>query len=139
MADNQRFASSNKAAQNYEQYIVQTVITPHTHAVLDHVPLQKGNRVLDVACGTGIVTRVAAERFDHVGKIVGLDRNPAMLDIARESEPSNISVEWHEGDMCTLLFPDDSFDVVVNLSRQTEKSPIRRLPSRGHTSPIHNF
>jgi ubiquinone/menaquinone biosynthesis C-methylase UbiE len=106
------FAVSNKSAQNYEQYIVQLVITPHTHAVLDHMPLQKGNRVLDVACGTGIVTRIAAERFDNIGKIVGLDRNPAMLDIARQSNPSNIPVEWHEGDMCALPFPDDSFDVV---------------------------
>ena len=69
--------------------------------------------MLDVACGTGIVTRVAAERFDNVGKFVGLDQNTAMLEVARENEPSNVLVEWREGDMCALPFPDDSFDVVL--------------------------
>ncbi len=112
MADTERFASSDEAAQRYEQNIVQPIIKSHTHVVFDHVSLHEGERVLDVACGTGIVTRVAAERFDHVGKIVGLDRNPAMLDVARDNEPSNVSVEWREGDMCALPYPDDSFDVV---------------------------
>lgn len=140
MADNQWFASSSNAAQNYEQYIVQIVITPHTHAVLDRVSLHKGNRVLDVACGTGIVARVAAKRFDHVGKIVGLDRNPAMLEIARANEPSNIPVEWHEGDMCALPFPDDSFDIVFcqqGMQYVQDKLAALREMDRGLVSGGH--
>lgn len=113
MVDTERFASSDEAAQRYEQNIVQPIIKSHTHAVFDHVSLHEGERVLDVACGTGIATRIAAERFAHVGKIVGLDRNPAMLAVARDNQPSNISVEWREGDMCALPYPDDSFDVVL--------------------------
>jgi ubiquinone/menaquinone biosynthesis C-methylase UbiE len=113
MADNTRFASE-VAAQRYEAQVVPTNITPHTHAVFDHVALYDGERVLDVACGTGIVARVAVERFPHLASIVGVDLNPAMLIIARTHLPATtIPVTWQEGDGCALPFPEDSFDVVV--------------------------
>lgn len=113
MADNTRFASE-AAAQRYEQNVVPTNIKPHTHAVFDHVALYEGERVLDVACGTGIVARVAVERFPHLTRVVGVDLNPAMLAIARAHLPAtNIPVEWRQGDVCALPFPEDSFDVVV--------------------------
>ena len=80
MADAKWFQSSYEAAQRYEQNIVRTVMASHTNVVFDNVSLHEGERVLDVACGTGIVTRVAAERFDNVGKLVGLDQNTGRAD-----------------------------------------------------------
>ena len=86
---------------------------PHTEAIFDHVSLHEGDRVLDVACGTGIVTRVAVTRFPTLARIVGVDLNPNMLDIARAHSPAtSVPVAWQEGDMCALPFPDASFDVV---------------------------
>jgi ubiquinone/menaquinone biosynthesis C-methylase UbiE len=82
--------------------------------MLDHVALHAGERVLDVACGTGIVTRVAVQRFGNIGSIMGLDLNPAMLEVARaKTPPTDVPVAWRQGDMCALPLPDASFDVVL--------------------------
>jgi ubiquinone/menaquinone biosynthesis C-methylase UbiE len=83
--------------------------------MLDQVSLQSGDRVLDVACGTGIVTRVAVERHPNLASIVGLDFNAGMLDIAQAKTPqADIPIEWQQGDMCALPFPDDRFDIVLS-------------------------
>jgi ubiquinone/menaquinone biosynthesis C-methylase UbiE len=69
---------------------------------------------LDVACGTGIVTRLVAERFGNVGSIVGMDLNKGMLDVARANTPTTgIPIEWRQGDLCALPFPDDNFSAVL--------------------------
>ncbi len=69
-----------------------------------------GDHVLDVACGTGIVARTAAERTGPAGRVVGLDLNEAMLTVARRVRPD---LEWRQGDATSLPFPDDSFDVAL--------------------------
>lgn len=112
MADNQ-YQLEGSAPQLFERDNAQTLGKPLAAQVFRHVELSAGDRVLDAACGTGIVTRVAAQRFPHVGKVVGIDRNVGMLDVARAHTPANVSVEWQQGDLNTLPFPDDSFDVVV--------------------------
>lgn len=68
-------------------------------------------RVLDVACGPGLVVRALAEHADHV---VGIDMVPAMLDRAREILAGLPNVALTLGDVLSLPFPDDSFDVVVS-------------------------
>ena len=81
MADNQYQLEGN-APQLFERDNAQTLGSPLATQVLNHVELYAGDRVLDAACGTGIVTRVAAKRFPHVGKFVGIDRNAGMLEVA---------------------------------------------------------
>ena len=102
-------------ARRYEQTQIPTAMRPIAEMMFKHVSLRDGDRVLDVACGTGIVTRVITEQFEHVGSIVGVDLNPNMLEVARENAPTtHIPLEWHEGNVCELPFPDGSFDVVVS-------------------------
>jgi ubiquinone/menaquinone biosynthesis C-methylase UbiE len=114
MAEVERFQLSGDAAQRYEQATIPTIMKFHTAVVFDKVPLHEGDRVLDVACGTGIVTRTAVEQFPNIASIVGVDLNPNMLDIARAHTPeTTIPVEWREGDICALPFPDASFDVAL--------------------------
>lgn len=114
MAETDRFQLTEDAAQQYERFTVPTVTQPHTEVMFEHVSLHQGERVLDAACGTGIVSRVAVERFGNIASIVGVDLNPHMLGIARVNTPAtSIPVEWREGDMCALPFPDASFDVVL--------------------------
>lgn len=112
MAD-QQYQLEGNAPQLYERDNAQTTGKPMAEQVFNHVELYAGDRVLDAACGTGIVTRVAAPRFAHIGKFVGVDRNTGMLDVARVHTPTNVPVQWQQGDLSALPFPDDSFDVVL--------------------------
>lgn len=101
-------------AQVYEQYFVPAMFLPWATILLRHAALARGERVLDVACGTGIVSREAAPLVGEAGKIVGLDVNPVMLGVARAaSRPSGANIEWQEGNAMALPFADDSFDVVL--------------------------
>ncbi|MCZ6875069.1 MAG: methyltransferase domain-containing protein [bacterium] len=82
--------------------------------LFDQLALHEGDRVLDVAFGTGIVTRVAVERHRNLASIVGFDFNGGMLEVAKANTPTtDTPIEWQQGDMCALPFPDDAFDVVL--------------------------
>src|SRR3546814_11804165 len=75
--------------------------------------LREGERVLDVACGTGVVTRLASEQVGATGAVSGLDVNPGMLAVARAATPVGMSIEWHEANAEATPLPDASFDVVL--------------------------
>jgi ubiquinone/menaquinone biosynthesis C-methylase UbiE len=102
------------AAENYEQYFVPTIGTPFATALLDAAMLQVGERVLDIACGTGVVTRLAAERVGPMGAVAGLDVNHAMLAVARSVPSTGTAIDWHEANAESLPLADGSFDVVVS-------------------------
>jgi SAM-dependent methyltransferase len=67
--------------------------------------------VLDVACGTGVLARTAAERVGPDGSVTGLDINPAMLAVAARHAPE---IEWRQGAAEALPFDDESYDAVVS-------------------------
>ena len=114
MADTERYKLNDRAAQVYEEGPVPLMFRPLAELTFRHVTLQTNDRVMDAACGTGIVTRVAIERFKSLGKVVGVDLTAEMLDVARQSMPkSNVRVEWQHADLCALPFPDGGFDVVL--------------------------
>lgn len=72
-----------------------------------------GERVLDAACGTGIVTRLTVPKVGTSGKVVGLDLNAGRLGVARSlSSVSEMGIEWHEGDVGALPFSDSEFDLI---------------------------
>jgi ubiquinone/menaquinone biosynthesis C-methylase UbiE len=102
------------AAENYERYFVPTIGMPFATALLDAATLQIGERVLDIACGTGVVTRLAAEQVGPKGAVAGLDVNHAMLAVARSVPSSGSAIEWHEANAESLPLADGSFDVVVS-------------------------
>lgn len=102
------------AAENYERYFVPTIGTPFANALLDSARLRRGERVLDIACGTGVVTRLAAEQVGPDGAVAGLDINPGMLGVARSVASSGVAIEWHEASAEALPLADESFDVVLS-------------------------
>ena len=71
------------AAEAYENHIVPAFMLPLLKDVIDTAAPQPGERVLDVACGTGIVARLVASRVAPGGTISNLDFDPAMLAVAR--------------------------------------------------------
>ncbi len=95
----------------YERWLVAPLFRPWAEAVFDEVKLSPGHRVLDIACGTGIVARVARERLGDAGYVAGIDISPDMLAIARTVAPD---IDWREGNASTLPLRDgEQFDVVV--------------------------
>jgi ubiquinone/menaquinone biosynthesis C-methylase UbiE len=114
MAQQERWQLSAEAAENYERYQVPATFAPLAEELVGAAGLRAGDRVLDVACGTGIVARRAAARLGGDGRVVGLDINPAMLDVARAAAAAEgLTIEWHEGSALQLPFADASFDAVL--------------------------
>ena len=102
------------SAEAYERYLVPAIFTEMAERLLEVAAVAKGERVLDVGCGTGVVARRAAERVGAGGAVSGLDLNEGMLRVARHvSQGSAPGIDWRHGDAMALPFPDRSFDAVV--------------------------
>lgn len=99
------------AARAYEALFVDGLLEEWADQVLDAASIQPGHRVLDVACGTGILARHALARVGAAGSVVGLDIGPGMLAVAAELAPD---IEWQQGPAESLPFADHSFDAVVS-------------------------
>jgi SAM-dependent methyltransferase len=104
---------SGTAPENYERYFVPAIGAPLAAELVDVAELRPGERVLDVACGTGIVTRLAAERVGADGAVAGVDINPGMLGVARSAARPELGIDWHEASAEALPFQDGTFDVVL--------------------------
>ena len=102
------------AAEVYEQHLVPAMFAPWAAKLIELAGVRPGERVLDLACGTGVVTRLAAERTGSAGRVVGLDINAAMLAVARSLPPvEGPSVEWIEASALEIPLPAATFDVVL--------------------------
>jgi ubiquinone/menaquinone biosynthesis C-methylase UbiE len=100
--------------ESYERYQVPSVFGPLARLLLQHVPPHPGQRMLDVACGTGIVARLAAPMLGLEGSVLGVDLNAGMLDIARrESLSGGALLEWRQADVAALPCQDAEFDMVL--------------------------
>jgi ubiquinone/menaquinone biosynthesis C-methylase UbiE len=104
------FGLSAAAAELYESQFVPALFAEWAPRLGELAAVAPGHAVLDVACGTGIVARTVAEAQRGQGRVVGLDLNQAMLDVARRVRPE---LEWRQGDAARLPFPDGSFDVAL--------------------------
>jgi ubiquinone/menaquinone biosynthesis C-methylase UbiE len=113
MAKRERWQVAGNAAEIYQSELVPAVFGPWGPRVVALAELRPGLRVLDVACGTGLVAQLAAEAVGVDGRVAALDVNPAMLAVASEL-PAVVGarIEWVEGDAQALPFAEASFDVV---------------------------
>jgi SAM-dependent methyltransferase len=104
------FRLSAAAAEMYESRFVPALFAEWAPRLIELAAVAPGQAVLDVACGTGIVARTVADRQHGHGRVVGLDLNEAMLNVARRVRPE---IEWRQGDAARLPFPDRAFDVAL--------------------------
>jgi ubiquinone/menaquinone biosynthesis C-methylase UbiE len=86
-------------AEIYERVLVGPLFRPFAEQLVARVALTRGDSLIDVACGTGIVARVARERLRTEVRIVGVDVAPAMLAVARTVDPT---IDWREGNAVSL-------------------------------------
>ena len=110
MANAEHWQVQGREAELYERHLVPAVTSLWAADLVARADVEPGDRVLDVACGTGVVTRAALERVGAEGSVRGLDINPAMLAVARSKSPG---VDFVRGSALTLPFDDDAFDVVL--------------------------
>ena len=102
------FQLSGDAASLYERY-GQFAMSPWTDDLILSARCKEGDRVLDVACGTGLVAKRVNAVSSAKCRITGIDLNEHMLSVARQ-EPA---IDWHLGDVSAMPFPDGAFDVVL--------------------------
>ena len=101
-------------AEGYERFMVPPLFRPWARRLLEAAAPQAGERILDVACGTGIVAREVAAGLGTSATIVALDASPAMLAVARETAArEGAAIEWHDGQAESLPFAGASFDLVL--------------------------
>jgi len=110
MGESERGQVSANAAKVYEEFYLSGLFEEWTPRVIDAAQIERGQRVVDVACGTGVLTLAVAERVGTADLAVGVDINKGMLNIAREKAPD---IEWHLAPAEALPLDDDSFDRVV--------------------------
>ena len=100
------------AAELYQRYLVPGITTKWAEDLVRRAQLRAGEEVLDVACGTGVVARLAARKVAP-GHVRGLDLNTGMLAVARSVSNEGAPVSWMEGSALDLPFPSGHFDVVL--------------------------
>ena len=111
ISENPERSMGQNPAENYERYFVPAIGLPHAIDLVARAEPGAGERILDVACGTGVVARLV-ERRVAPKKLVGLDVNPGMLSVARAADDDS-SIEWHQASADAMPLADGSFDVVL--------------------------
>jgi SAM-dependent methyltransferase len=111
MSNQDAWQLAHDAAVTYEKDFVPAIFAQWPPVLAEVAGIRSGDRVLDVACGTGILAREAGLRVGPSGRVTGLDLNEGMLTLARRLEPV---IDWQQGDAAKLPFQDGSFDAVLS-------------------------
>lgn len=137
------FQISLPQAKAYEEHFVPALFAQWVPTLLDHAGILRGQRVLDVACGTGVAARAAAHRTGDASLVTGLDLNPAMLEVASGLQPD---IDWRAGDAAALPFGPEEFDAVMCQSalmffadRPRAVSEMARVVARGGTVTLQSY
>ncbi len=112
MTESSGFQVSASAPEHYESRVA-PLMAPFVEALVEAC-VSPGQRVLDVACGTGFATRAASRAAAPDGRVVGSDINAAMLETAQRVAHVGPAIDWQPASALDLPFPDDSFDSVIS-------------------------
>jgi SAM-dependent methyltransferase len=114
MQQGQQNKQAPSPAQTYEDFLVPHLFVPWTDALLRRAAPQAGERVLDLACGTGVIARHVAPLVGVSGRVVAVDISPDMLTVARSiPAPPGAAIEWREGNASELDIEAGAFDLVI--------------------------
>jgi SAM-dependent methyltransferase len=111
MSKREAWQLPNESAIAYERDFVPAMMAQWPAVLVDIANIRAGDRVLDVACGTGVFARHAAKCVGSNGRVTGLDLNEGMLAVARRLRPE---LEWQQGDAAKMPFADETFDVAAS-------------------------
>lgn len=109
--DNVAFVGS--IPENYDRYLGPVLFEPYANDLVERVTVPADGSLLEIACGTGIVTRRLRDRLAPSVRIVATDLNEAMINHARQKFRADENIEWKPADAIDLPFADQTFDVVT--------------------------
>jgi len=113
MAPHEQWQLQGSAPELYQRYLVPLITAVWAADLVDRAAPRPNDRVLDLACGTGVVARLVAERLRD-GRVAGLDINAGMLALAGSTpQIRGPAIAWHEGSALEMPFPDADFDLVL--------------------------
>ena len=108
---NAQFAGSIPAA--YDRYLGPVLFQPYAEDLAARLKVDANGSVLELACGTGILTRILRDRLPAATRLVATDLNEPMIENAAQKFRQGEAVEWRQADASSLPFDDASFDAVV--------------------------
>lgn len=102
------------AAKSYQDYMVPGMFVPLAEHMIELAEVTEGDRALDVACGTGSLTRLLAAAVGERGRVAAIDLSSQMLDVARElGSPSGAAIAYQQGSADALPFADREFSLLT--------------------------
>jgi SAM-dependent methyltransferase len=115
MSERSGWQLSGNAPEAYEQYLIPAWMGAWAQDLVTGARVQRGERVLDVGCGTGVVARQAVQMVGPTGQVVGVDVNAPMLSMAKRLVADRVHgpITWRHGDAAFLPFADATYDVVL--------------------------
>ena len=108
---NAKFAGSIPAA--YDRYLGHVFFQAYAEDMAGRLKLGGNAAVLELACGTGILTRILRDRLPAATRLVATDLNQPMIETAAQKFRKDEAVEWRQADAASLPFDNESFDAVV--------------------------
>jgi SAM-dependent methyltransferase len=116
---------ASTAAGHYQAVLVPAILGPFAQALVEAIGVAEGEMVVDIGCGTGAAARAAARRTGPGGRVVGVDINDGMLEVAA-SLPAveGAPIEWRQASADRLPLEDGSMSVVL-CAQTLQFLPIR--------------
>lgn len=99
--------------ETYERYLVPLIFEPYARDLAERVAASKPRQVLEIAAGTGVLTRALAARLPPEARMTATDLNQPMIDHAKTRQPDDGRIAWRQADALALPFADQSFDAVA--------------------------
>ena len=104
---------SGSIPENYDRYMVPLIFAPYAAQIADQAAALKPRSILEIATGTGVVTRALVPRLSADAQYVASDLNQAMIDYAASQQGPDARVSWRQADAMALPFEDGSFDLAL--------------------------
>ena len=111
MSTSDEMGLTPEAAQGYEEFFVPAIFDQWPPIMITAAAVSMGDDVLDVGCGTGVLTRELTQHVGDTGSATGFDLSESMLGVARDRCPD---AAFKQGNVTQLPFDDQSFDVVIS-------------------------
>ncbi len=99
--------------KNYDRYLGSVIFEPFARDIARRLVDRKIQSLLEIACGTGIVTRRLRDTLPMSTEIIATDLNPDMFEFAKSKFKHGENLRWQQADASALPFPNGSFDAVV--------------------------